>query len=295
MRRYVTPSRAVVLVMALAIVVVYLPALIVPYGLTDDYLYLAQAEELGLPSPPYTKSVMHAGAVEGRPLWGALVKPVFAAAVTIDNLHYVRIINVAGVVALALLLYWALMRSKIGRLPAALIALLVATMPPFQLSASWAVAFSLPWAALLAGCASLMAVAGMDRPRQHYDRLIWSTALLIAALLIYQPCGDVLLGLLRRRAGRLRGRFRACVAAGTRALRSRGRRRRGRVSRLQDLHPAGRDGLARRRSRHAHARCRRQGRMVLALGPLWRAEPLRRDLDGLAGCVSSPRSPRWAS
>jgi hypothetical protein len=187
LRRYVTPSRAVVLVMALAIVVVYLPALIVPYGLTDDYLYLAQAGELGLPSPPYTKSVMHAGAVEGRPLWGALVKPVFAAAVTIDNLHYVRIINVAGVVALALFVYWALMRSKIGRLPAALIALLVATMPPFQLSASWTVAFSLPWTALLAGCASLMAVAGMDRPRQHYDRLIWSAALLIAALLIYQP------------------------------------------------------------------------------------------------------------
>ena len=38
-----------------------------PYGLTDDYLYLAQAEELGLPSPPYTKSVLHAAVAEAGP------------------------------------------------------------------------------------------------------------------------------------------------------------------------------------------------------------------------------------
>ena len=59
------PNRAAGLVIALAIVVMFLPALIVPYGLTDDYLYLAQAKELGLPSPPYAKSIMHGAAAEG--------------------------------------------------------------------------------------------------------------------------------------------------------------------------------------------------------------------------------------
>ena len=50
---------AIALVIALAIVVVYLPALIVPYGLTDDYLYLAQAEELEL-SVPSLREERHA-------------------------------------------------------------------------------------------------------------------------------------------------------------------------------------------------------------------------------------------
>jgi hypothetical protein len=181
------PNRAAGAVIALAIVVTFLPALILPYGNTDDYIYLAQAVELGLPSPPYAESVMHAAAAEGRPFWGTLVKPVFAAAGTIDNLRFVRIATVAGIVALALLLYWALVRSKIGRLPAGLIALLVCTLPPFQLYASWAITFSLPWAALLAGGASLLAGAAVDAPRRHFDRLVWATALLTVASLIYQP------------------------------------------------------------------------------------------------------------
>ena len=61
-----------------------------------------------MPSPPYAESVMHAVRAEGRPFWGTLVKPVFAAAGMIDNLRFVRIVTVAGIVALALLLYWAL-------------------------------------------------------------------------------------------------------------------------------------------------------------------------------------------
>ena len=72
---------------------------------------------------------MHAAAAEGRPFWGTLVKPVFAAAGMIDNLRFVRIVTVAGIVALALLLYWALVRSNIGRLPAVLIALPCARCP----------------------------------------------------------------------------------------------------------------------------------------------------------------------
>ncbi len=218
----------------------YLPALVVPYGLSDDYLYLAQAEELGLPSPPYNKSVMHAAAAEGRPLWGALVKPVFAVAGTIDNLRFVRLATVLGIVVLACVLFWALVRSKVGRLPAALIALLVCTMPPFQLYASWSVAFMLPWTALLAGTSSLLAVAGMEAPRQALRPARLGDRAAGGRLLDLPASGDVLLGVLRRRAGRLRDGIRASAAAGEGTLRRRRRRRGGRVCRLQDLHLAGR-------------------------------------------------------
>ena len=131
---------------------------------------------------------MHTAAAEGRPLWGALVKPVFAVAGAIDNLRFVRIVTVLGIVALGLLLYGALVRSRIGRLPATLVALLVCTMPPFQLYASWTVTFALPWAAFLAGCASLLAATAVTAPRRlRQDRLAAATLLLIFALFIYQP------------------------------------------------------------------------------------------------------------
>ena len=181
------PNRAAVLVITLSVFVVFLPTLIVPYGNTDDYMNLAHAEHLGLSSPPFPKSIMHAAAAEGRPIFGLLVDSAFSAAGTVDNLRFVRVFSVLGIVALTLLLYWALVRSKIAHLPAALLALLVCTLPPFQLYAAWATTFALPWAALLAGCASLLAVAGTDAPRQHYDRLVWATALLVVALMIYQP------------------------------------------------------------------------------------------------------------
>jgi hypothetical protein len=181
-------NRGAVLVIALAIFVVFLPALIVPYGNTDDYMNLAHAEHLGLSSPPFAKSVMRAAVAEGRPLFGLIVDPVFSAAGTVDNLRFVRIIGVLGIVALGLLLYRALERSKVGSLPAALIALLVCAVPPFQLYAAWATTFAFPWAAFLAGCASLLVVAAVDAPRRlKLERSIGATVLLILPLFIYQP------------------------------------------------------------------------------------------------------------
>ena len=148
---------------------------------------LAIAEHLGLSSPPYAKSLAHYGAAEGRPIWGLVANAAFSAAGTIDNLRYVRIISVAGIMALALVLYWALVRSKLGRTPAALIALLVCTLPPFQLYASWTVMLHASWTALLAGCASLLAVAAVDAPRRlRPERLMGATLLLLVAVLTYQ-------------------------------------------------------------------------------------------------------------
>ena len=59
----------------------------------------------------------------------------FSAAGTVDHLRFVRLAAVIGIVALALLLHWALVRSGIKPLYAALIAVLVCSMPPFQVYA----------------------------------------------------------------------------------------------------------------------------------------------------------------
>ena len=181
-------KRAWMLVIAVVIAAVFLPVLTAPYGLTDDYLYLAHADDLGLPSPPHAKDIVHAAAAEGRPFWALVEQPVLSAADTIDNLRFVRIITVAGIAALALLLYWSLVRAKVAQLPAALLALLVCAMPPFQLYAGWTVAFPAPWAALLAGGGSLLTAAAVAGPRRlQLDRLVGATVLLIVAALTYQP------------------------------------------------------------------------------------------------------------
>jgi hypothetical protein len=91
-------------------------------------------------------------------------------------------------VALALLLHLALVRSGIRPLVAALIAVFVCSMPGFELAVSWTVLFTVPWAALLAGGASLLAVAATGAPRTtSADRLVGATAALLAGLLMYQP------------------------------------------------------------------------------------------------------------
>jgi hypothetical protein len=61
-------------------------------------------------------------------------------------------------------------------------------MPAFQVYASWTVLFLAPLAAVLAGGASLLAVAASEAPRELVaDRVVGATAMLLAALLIYQP------------------------------------------------------------------------------------------------------------
>ena len=164
--------------------------LIVPYGYGDDYMNLALADRLGLSSPPFGTRVIVQATAEGRPFWGVLMTPVLALADTVDNLRFVRILTVAGIVALALLLYRALAHARLGRLPAVLIALLISTLPAFQLHAAFTINFPIPWAALLAGCASLLTAAAVDGPKRlKLDRLVGATAALIAAILIYQPTG----------------------------------------------------------------------------------------------------------
>jgi hypothetical protein len=187
LRAHLSSSGATLVVVALAVFGMFLPTVVVSYAFSDDYPILAMADGLGS-SPWFGNSIIDAAAVNGRPFAGVLDTFFFSAAGTIDNLRFVRLFAVIGIVALALALHWALVRSGIRRGFAALIAVLVCSMPAFQVYGSWAVLFVSPWAALLGGCASLLAVRATDGPRNlRPDRLVGATGLLIAALLIYQP------------------------------------------------------------------------------------------------------------
>jgi hypothetical protein len=187
LRAYLSGSTANTFVIALAIVAMFIPVVIVTYAFTDDYPVLAITNGLG-PSAWFGKSIVNTTASGGRPFAGLLDDLVFSTAGTIDNLRFVRLIAVVGILALALLMHWALVRAGVRRGPAALIAVLVCSMPAFQVYASWAVLFNVPYAALLGGGASLVAVSAVDAPRNLLlDRLVGATAMLFGALLIYQP------------------------------------------------------------------------------------------------------------
>jgi hypothetical protein len=187
LRAYLSGSRAILLVIAVTVFGIYLPTVIVSYAFSDDYPILSIANGLGS-SPWFGKSIVDTVATSGRPFAGLLDDFFFSAAGTIDNLRFVRLVAIVGIVALAFLLHWALVRSRIKPTFAALIAVLVCSMPAFQVYASWAVLFTVPYAAILGGGASLLTVAAIDAPKHLVvDRIVGATGMLIAALLLYQP------------------------------------------------------------------------------------------------------------
>jgi hypothetical protein len=187
LREYFSSSGAILVGIAITVFGIFLPVVIVPYAFSDDYPILAMAVGFG-PNPLFGDNILDAAAVNGRLFQGLFTDTFYSAAGTIDNLRFVRLFGVIGIVALALLLHWALVRSGIKRTFAALVAVLVCSLPSFQLYASWTGLFSSPYAALMGASASMLAVAAVDAPRNLVaDQLIGATALLLSALLIYQP------------------------------------------------------------------------------------------------------------
>jgi hypothetical protein len=186
-RAYIATVGATPLVIALTVFGIFLPVVIVPYAFSDDYPTLWMAVS-GEPNPWFGSSILAAHSVGGRPIAGLLSTVFFKVAGTIDNLRFVRLAGIVGIVALALLLQWALVRSKVRPVVAALITVLVCSMPAFEVYASWAVLFVAPLAALLGGGASMLASSIVDSPlRLVRDRFIGAVCMLVAALLIYQP------------------------------------------------------------------------------------------------------------
>ena len=184
---YLTRAGAIPIGIAVTVFGMFLSALIVPYAFSDDYPILLIADRLGT-SPEFGRSIIDTVSSNGRPFAGLLDDLVFSAAGTINNLRFVRLVSVVGIVVLALLLHWALVRSRVKPALAAVIVVLVCSTPAFQVYGAWAVLFTVPYAAILAGVASFFVVAATDAGGSLVaDRLAGAIAALLAALLIYQP------------------------------------------------------------------------------------------------------------
>ncbi len=184
---YLTRSRTSALAVVLALSTMFGTVVLTPYGYGDDYPLLWMAVS-GKSNPYFGSSILQVSSAGGRPIGGLLLQLACSAAGTIDNLRFIRLAGVLGIVALALLLQWALVRSQIPSAFAALIAIAVCSTPVFGVVASWAVSFTMPIAALLAGGASMAATSTLASPRaERLDRLGAACAGLFVALLIYQP------------------------------------------------------------------------------------------------------------
>lgn len=187
LRSYLASSRVLPLTIALTLFGVFLPSVTVPYAFADDYSILWMTTGGG-PSPQFGKTIFDAATSEGRPIVGVLDQLFFSAAGTIDNLRFVRLFAVACIIVLALLLHWALVRSRIKPTVASLIAILVCSLPAFQVYSSWTTLFTVPLGAILGGSASRLVVTTVGATRRFAaNRLGWATAMLLCGLLIYQP------------------------------------------------------------------------------------------------------------
>lgn len=194
---HLSRSRVALAGVALTVFAIFLPALIVPYAFADDYPVLALANGLSagrpvigseIPGGFFGTNIIETVAGSGRPVAGILDDIVYMATGSVDNLRFVRLLSVLGIVAFAFLLHFALVRVGVRRVPAAIIAVAACGMPSFEIYGSWAVLFNVPWAALLGGCASLFAVNAVEGGRdRRLDRMVGAVALMLLALLIYQP------------------------------------------------------------------------------------------------------------
>lgn len=175
-------TRTAVLSMGLILFVAFSAVFTTPYAFTDDYTYLRSAMADGLQS---AKIFLQAG----RPLLGIFVSSAFSSAGNIRGLRLVRVLGLCGLTLLAWLIYAALRRARYPSGVAFCGALAICTLPPFQVAVSWAILFSVPVAAGLAGVAAWL--AGTPPRRSGWLAAIqWGGAgvgLLLAASLIYQP------------------------------------------------------------------------------------------------------------
>jgi hypothetical protein len=182
---YAASAKASSAVIALALLSTFLPVVRGRYAFSDDYPLLFIFSRGG--SSSWFGNVEKYYVTAGRPISAFVYDVVYSTAGTIDNLRFVRFLGVAGIMALGIVLHSALVRSGVRTIVAALFALVICTLPPFQVIASWAVLFVSPYAALLSGGASFLIENAVRARHRLALRLLSASGLLLAALLVYQP------------------------------------------------------------------------------------------------------------
>jgi hypothetical protein len=169
---------------ALCLPLMYLPALVLTYGLKDDYTYLAGAHGYtgaGTGEPGFSIRL-------GRPLFGILTAGLNSTLPGIGFLGVARALSVAGLVLFGLVLYRALVPLVRTPMSGVLIVLFICSMPPFLVYAGWATLFSAPYSAALGALGAVAAARAADASRRERTRwLALGNLLLLVALAIYQP------------------------------------------------------------------------------------------------------------
>lgn len=166
------------------------PAIGFTYGLTDDYglLLKARTGAFTLLQNPF--------AYLGRPVAGFLLVPALQLAGTVDNLAWLRLAGLAGVLCYALLQDHLLARAGWRSAPRILAGTLTVSSPAALAWSGWAACFPYAWGAvlgLLAGC--LTTPLGSTKPgrRRTGVRAGAALILLVASLSTYQGVSGVFL------------------------------------------------------------------------------------------------------
>jgi hypothetical protein len=193
----------------------YLPAIVLMYGLQDDYTMMAGAQGYAYagPTDPAWSIRM------GRPVYGVLSRGLNSALPSIDSLWIARALSLVGVVLFAIVLYRTLLLLVRGRAAAAAVALLICSLPPFLIYVGWAAVFAMPYSATLGAVAALLATrgAGGDGPLK-WRWLVAGNGALLLALTIYQSTAmtfwliSLIVVLSARHSPKLMGRLLRCVA-----------------------------------------------------------------------------------
>ena len=145
MTRHISPL-AVFLALLGIFVLCYASALRSSYGFTDDYAILMGAVR-GTPD-------VNVAVAGGRPTYAFFLRVFFAPLRGIGDLRYVRFFGVLCITVLAFSLYRSLVHNGWETLPSFFLAVIIGTLPSFQVYAAWAAVSFYP-------CAMLVAAGGL--------------------------------------------------------------------------------------------------------------------------------------
>jgi hypothetical protein len=160
----------------------YVPVLVTPYAFSDDYdlLYRVLRGEMAM---EWATKI-----AQGRPTHALLLNLFFRKG-NIGDLRYLRLLGVAGIIFLAWRLYRTLLQVEWSSSLSWALAVIVCTLPPFQVYASWGVTVFFPFAALASGGALSLAEWAFHERRPWYKGglVVGAVLLLLLALTIFQP------------------------------------------------------------------------------------------------------------
>ncbi len=166
-----------------ALLLCYMPVVLGTYGCADDFCWVAGALKHDLQHMQLLQFV------QGRPAMALLFTTAFSPMTGVSDLRFLRLFSVVTMAALAFTVYRTMLAAKYSRTASICVSLIMCTMPPFQVYASWASTAFYATGALVAGLALHVAErAYLKTEIAAKTRLaIASIALLLSAVLIFQP------------------------------------------------------------------------------------------------------------